>query len=501
MNNPLSDHRAKRNMAFNFAGRLGSSLLMFVFIPVLVSTLGAEAWGVVAFSISLAAISIAFDFGFGATLNRELAMRMLDPVAQEERGDVVITLELPFLLLAAMVCVILIALSEWLAASWLQSQQLPNSVVAAALKLAAPVVALQLLIGLYTGGLQGLQRQALTNAARLSYTLALYGGGCLILLSVKNSNVVSYFQWQLVCASVYTLALRHSLYRPLRLESRRPRWEPSILRRCYRFALGMAGTGILVVCLTQMDKLLLSRLLELEIFGFYMLAVSLTSLQLIMVQPVQLALFPQLTGLMNEGDSGSAGIKFLHWSRLVAVAIFPVGALLVFFAEPIALFWLRDSDIASQIAIPIAILAAGSVLNALCTLPYTLQLAAGWSSLGLYANLVSLLVMIPALLVLAPRYGQSGAAAVWLLLNLGYIVVQVPIMFRHLLPETRASWFRSAFFQPAAISFSVVGLSRFASGKFEFVLLPTLMMAGFSCLVAALLCWRITLLPRPETQG
>lgn len=490
MNESLSNRRARNNMLFNFLGRGGSSLLLFIFIPLFIRLLGAESWGVVAFTISLAAIATAFDFGFGATLSRELARYSASADSECQRADTVRSLELPFLALSLLVMMTIAGAAGFLASQWLKADSIPVETLAQCLRLAAPVVGLQLLAGLYNGGLQGLQRQLLTNAARFTYTLVLYAGGFLVLKFSGQPSVASFIAWQLLCIAAYTLFLRYALYAPLRVGGVRPRWRKELLRDCYRFAAGMAGTGILVVCLTQLDKLLLSGLLGLEAFGLYMLAVSLTSLQVMMVQPVQLALFPQLTTLLSSGQSKAAGEKFLYWSRQISILIFPLGALLIVFSEEIARLWLQDADIAAAISLPISILAAGSLLNAVCTLPYTLQLSAGWSSLGFYANLISVFIMVPALLVLTPRYGQLAAAGVWFALNLGYVCLQVPVMFNRLLSDCRNTWFRVALVVPAIASFSILIFVRQIADHSAFDLWQSLTVAAIAALLAVFVCWR-----------
>jgi len=50
-----------------------------------------------------------------------------------------------------------------------------------------------------------------------------------------------------------------------------------------------------------------------------------------------------------------------------------------------------------------------------------------------------LLTILPLYIVAADRYGAAGAAAVWVLLNAGYLVM-VPLMHRELLPAQQRRW-------------------------------------------------------------
>jgi O-antigen/teichoic acid export membrane protein len=462
-----SDRRAPRNVAFNFVGRVGTSLITFLFIPVFINILDTESWGIVAFAISLSAISLIFDFGFGATLNRELARKSTTAEAEAQRADLLYSLDIPFIALGLLVAVVIWMLAGPIAEQWLEFETLDTAEVMLCFQLAAGSVGLQMLCGFYSGGLLGLQLQFSANLARLLYGIALYGGGCALLMLLPGGSVSSFFAWQLFVAIVYCLGLRAALYRAVRIEGGKPALRFAYILENYRYSLGIAGTTVLVVCLTQLDKMMLSKLLNLSDFGVYMIAVSVTSLQVIMVQPVQVAVFPQFSALYGDRDMAGLGSKFLFWSGWVALMIFPVGAGIILFAEELAIIWLRDAAIAEQVALPLAILAAGSMLNAVCTLPYTAQLAAGWPSLGFYANLVALIFMVPALVLLTQTYGQVGAATVWLLLNLGYVTIQVPIMFTRLLKPQRRQWLRQSFLQPCLISFLVVGAFKFFTQGLE----------------------------------
>jgi hypothetical protein len=49
--------------------------------------------------------------------------------------------------------------------------------------------------------------------------------------------------------------------------------------------------------------------------------------------------------------------------------------------------------------------------------------------------------VIPTLILVVPRVGVDGAAAVWATLNLGYFLVVAPLTFRRLMPDDLAAWY------------------------------------------------------------
>ena len=79
-------------------------------------------------------------------------------------------------------------------------------------------------------------------------------------------------------------------------------------------------------------------------------------------------------------------------------------------------------------------------INGLMNLPYALQLACGWTRIGLQINTFLIVAMVPAIIFMTMRYGAVGGAASWALLNGAYLVVGIPLTHRRLLPGDARRW-------------------------------------------------------------
>jgi hypothetical protein len=93
-------------------------------------------------------------------------------------------------------------------------------------------------------------------------------------------------------------------------------------------------------------------------------------------------------------------------------------------------------------------------------LPFTLQLAYGWTSLGLKITILLTVVVVPALWFMATHYGAIGAAYVFLGLQLINMLIGVPLTHRRLLRHEMTKWFLQDIGPPLAASALVVGLAR-----------------------------------------
>jgi O-antigen/teichoic acid export membrane protein len=113
-------------------------------------------------------------------------------------------------------------------------------------------------------------------------------------------------------------------------------------------------------------------------------------------------------------------------------------------------------------------------------IPYALQLAAGWTRLALYANVVAIVVLLPAIVVLSSRYGAVGAAVVWLALNVGYATIGVGIMHRRLLRGELTRWYLVDVGLPLVASVGAAGAVRLVAAG------PTSVLALFATIFVAL---------------
>jgi len=133
---------------------------------------------------------------------------------------------------------------------------------------------------------------------------------------------------------------------------------------------------------------------------------------------------------------------------------------------------------------------AGTLLNTLMQLPYFTMVAHGWTRLSLVSNIVAAMVLLPALLLVVPRYGAPGAALVWIVLNLGYIVFQVPLLHRRILRGEMARWYFADLALPLLCAGAGLGVMLLLRGQLaptRWQLLPLLALAWAAVALPALL--------------
>ena len=428
----------KRNIIANFIGQGVASALSLLLVPVYIHYLSIEAYALVGLYGVIQVWLTLLDLGMTPTLNREMARFTAGAVPAQSIKDLLRSLEIVVGGLAIAIALVLTLASDYLAHHWLKVQQLPIDEVARGLSLIGIVVGLRFCEGIYRSGIIGLQQQVWLNVAGVVLAV-LRGVGAIAVLTI-SPTIQAFFVWQAFVSIVTLVVMGARLHLTLPRTSAPSRFSLPALMEVRRFAGGMFGMTVLAVLLTQVDKLLLSRLLPLDQFGYYMLASTVAASVYLAVGPVIQAVFPRLVALVASDNTEPLAQAYHDASQAVSVLLLPITMLLASFPRGVLFAWSGDAVLAARTAPILGALAIGAFLNALMQVPHHLQLAAGWTSLALKMNIVAVVILIPALLVAVPLHGPVAAAMVWIILNTGYLLVGIPLLHRRLLRGEMRAW-------------------------------------------------------------
>jgi len=453
--------RVKINIIANFLGQGWVYALQLVLVPTYLKLLGIEAYGLIGFFAVLSTTMQVFDLGLAQTTNREVARWSADPNATLSPRTILRTLEPIYLLVGVLLGVSVVLLSPVIAHRLIKADSLPPEVVAESVRLMAAVVAIQWMQNLYLSALAGLQRQVAINLYRACYAAVGGIGGILSLLLV-SAHVVTLFRWYIAASvcGLFGAALLARLTLPRDPGDRG--FQRALLGRIWRFAAGSSLINMTALAVSQADKWILIAIVSLEKFAYYALASSLANALYGVVGPVLGAVFPRLTALVARGDEVATRGVYSATSQLVSVLAFPLGLTLALFSHQVLALWTHSETVAAHSSPIATILVLGTMLNCAMFVPYNLQLAYGWTRLGLSVTVAFLVTMVPASIMLATRYGPIGTASVWLALNSVYFIVGVWLTHRRVLKGAASTWYLRDVLPPSLAALLVVGLARLA---------------------------------------
>jgi len=450
----------KKNIAANFFGSLWVGLMGLIFVPLYIHFIGIEAYGLIGIFATLLAIFGLLDMGLSMTLNREMArLAVLEGSAQEMR-DLVRTLEIPYWIVGLLISIIVIAMSPFLAHHWVNAKNLSPKTVQTAMILMGLAFAFQWPMSFYSGGLMGLQRQVLLNVVNIVMS-TFRGLGAVLILWLISPTVLAFFSWQIVISVVHVGLIVFFLWRNLPEATEAPRFRHELLRNIRRFAIGITGITVMATLLAQLDKVILSRMLSLEIFGYYSLAGVVAMTLYRFVGPVLEATYPQLTNLVALGASEAKIAEMYHKSaQLVSVLILPTALVVALFSQEIMLLWTHSPVTAQRTHLLVSILVIGAALNSILNIPSSLQWAYGWTRLTFLVYVVSALLLAPLMIICTKGYGSVGAATVWAMLCCGNVFIVMHYMHRRLLRHEKWRWYVEDVGRPLFASIIVAGLGR-----------------------------------------
>jgi O-antigen/teichoic acid export membrane protein len=453
-------NRIKLNILANFVGQGWSALAQLAFVPLYLKFLGIEAYGLIGFYMMLQGILQILDVGLSMTINRELARYLTQPEKTGEARNLLRTLELGYWSIGIAIGLMIFATAPWIASAWITSRAIPAHDVELTLMMMGLLSALQWPVSFYQGGLMGLQRQVFLSGLKVSMA-TLSGGGAVLVLWFLAPTITAFYKWQIIVSAIYVALLAVSVWRCMPAHPTVPRVDMCLLHNIWPFAAGMSGITLSAIILTQLDKVILSKMISLEMFSYYTLAGMIGYGVTTVITPVFSAIFPQFSSLVARGEETTLRRLYHQSAQLLAVLLLPIGATIALFSFDIIYLWTGNAP-AAQNAAPIAsILAIGTVLNGLMNPPYALQLAYGWTSIGLCINTFLIILLVPAIMFAVTHYGAMGAAVVWVALNSIYMLIGIPLTHRRLLKGEMWRWIDEDIVRPLAVTLVVIGAGRY----------------------------------------
>ena len=379
-------------------------------------------YGLIGIFMSLSALFSLLDIGLSATLNRELSRLSVTENPAQESRNLVRTFEVIYWSIGIVIGIFVIFSAPLIVKYWINSTSTSNEIIEQTLLIMGMLLAFQWPSAIYSGGLKGLQRQVLYNVIKSTSMLARHVGAVFVLIFISPS-ILAFFYWQSFVALVTTFVLASWLWKSLPKSHARSKFNKNLFVKNRRFVSGMFGISLGTILLAQADKIILSKMLTLEMFGYYMLAYSIASAFISLMSPIHTALFPRLSQLVVKKNESDISDLYHRGCQLASIIILPISITLVFFSKEILSIWIEKPLVVSNTYMLLSLLIIGTTIKAFMTLPYTLQLAHGWTKLAFYKNIIAVTILFPSMLWMVQIYQGIGAAWVLIFLNLGLLII------------------------------------------------------------------------------
>ena len=404
------------NITANYLGRFWSIVSNYVFVPLYISLLGVDGFSIISFSIVLTSLLAIVDSGMTSTLSREFA---LTSRSHDQKRKLFLTLETAYLVLVGATILILVLLSDVIADKWLILEQSKNNEVGFYLKVIAISIFFQMLGSFYLGGLLGFELQVKANLIQVVW--GVLRNGVVVILIYFSPDLYTFFTWQAAVNLVYCIVLRHALLKELQVSWKngiKPKVDWRELKRVKSFAGGMFLVTIISAINTQIDKLFISKLLDIEWLGIYNLATMLSQFLVIIVIPVTIALLPRFTLLLSNSSEIQSGKLFLNTVQSISILVFSLGGFVIFFPKELIYLWTGNLELSNSAGEIVPFLAGGMFLLAIQAIPFNISVATGCVKFINKVGLLSFLFTIPGYWFAVNYWGAVGATYIWFVLQL-----------------------------------------------------------------------------------
>ena len=420
-----------KNIVSNYISRFWSLVSVFLFVPIYIKVLGLESYAVINFYTLLLTVLLFADAGLSSTLNREVA-KSNDFLYL---GNMLTTIERVYLFITLSVSILIIAFSKIISTYWLQSHSIPVEKLSIYISLMGIAVSIQLFTTLENSGLMGLEKQVLAN------TIQVVGGifrSAIVLIPLHFSpSLITFFSWQILVNFIVLLITRECLWKYIRQDFNYV-FDFNILKTVGRFAGGMMLMAIISSFTSQVDKILISKLLPLKQFGYYSLASIVSQVPVIVITPIAIALLPRFVKLSTGIHEKKELVAIYRRSSFIISAFASTCAIIIFiFTSDLIFLWTRDAATSSRIELVAKWLLVGNLFLSLQYMPYHLAIANGNTKINVRSGIVVMFLMVPSIIYFVNKFELIGAAIPWLVMNLfaflylGYVVIKkyVPGIF------------------------------------------------------------------------
>jgi len=402
----------KKNVIANYFGRFYAIIIGVVVLPIYLKYLGAEAYGLVGFFTMFISWMMLLDMGFSQVLSRETAI-----LKDKENGlfDLKMSLrsvEGMMLLLSIIVIIIVSISSGWVSTNWFQVKVLSTETIKYCIELMGFMFILKWYVSLYDSIILGFEEQVWLNIYKIIMSTIRFVGGLTLVIFI-TTDILYYFVYQAVIAVIEFMILNRKVYHTL------PRNDffmfPSLqaIKKIAPFALGLAYTSSVWIIYTQLDKMLLSHYIPLGEYGYFTLVVLISSAIMQFASPLSQAILPRMTALLSNNKEDEMLILYKKGTRFIAVIIFSVVGMVVFYSYELLYAWTGDAA-ASLWASPILVwYALGNAILAIAAFQYYLQFAHGNLKYHIKFNTFFPLVALPIVFYAVRNYGALGAGLAW----------------------------------------------------------------------------------------
>lgn len=417
-----------KNVTFNYLGTAAAVTGPLIALPWYLSILGAENFGLIGFIITLQGILLLLESGLSQVSYREFAVKLNKfksdlPAA----ANLLSGFEKIYWSLSLAAAFLIISFSGLIAENWIVLDEKSIPLGKQAVYGAAIIFIFQFPGGLYKGFLQAAEEQVVLNTILISCIILRHLFGVLIVFYLPS--LLTYILWQISTIALETILRSYYSWKFVKTKRTFITFNYQTFRPALTSAIKMSLVVVLGVLTTQLDRIILSAMVPIEQYGFYVIASAVSLGVLGLIHPFVIAIAP---GMMQSHDNDKKMRNLnLRLTKIIASIVFIGAFLFIIGGEWFLEIWMRDIQAVNIIHPLLSILLIGSALNAFYHVGYYNWLAKHRSDRILLVNSIGLILTLIITPILIKSVGMIGATFGFVAMNFVSFVVSLEWIKKH----------------------------------------------------------------------
>lgn len=400
---PIEGGLLTKNVVFSFAGKIFPIIAGIISIPVLIDNIGTERFGVLSIIWLLIGYFGILDFGFTKSIIFELGKDIRSGGSKSE--EITSTITTVLVCIGIIIGAVVILITPFL----LEDLFTLNGAILEEARRGFLILGIGTPITMLSSSMRGIL-ETFQDFKRTSITDTIFGGinylG-LAALSLFSSNL-AYFVVVLVLIKLSIGITFFFLSRRfVRSKIFRFSIDTDLMKSAFNFGKWVAISNIINPIMGQIDRYIIGAVITMTAVTFYTAPFDMGQKISLIPVSITVVLFPAFT--VRNGSSNESGVIFSNSILATITFVFPLTAVLVFFAKEILLIWL-GAEFAEESFYVLQILIIGAFVNSIAKIPFTYLEGIGSPDITAKLHVSEFIGYIPVLWLLINIFGIIGAA-------------------------------------------------------------------------------------------
>lgn len=414
--------RLSKNILYNLFGQGLLLILGFVAVKYIFKQLGEDALGIIYFALTVNAVLCAvLEMGICSTTVREVSAHFNDEPGYIR--NLIQTASLFFWGAFVLLAGIIYFVAPTLVDKWINLKTIDAATATQVLRILGISALFALPRSLYASLFRGLQRMEFNNLIDVTNS-ALYQFVIIIILAI-GGGLLSVVYWVAVSFGIGLLCYLFAASWFFPWQAFIPGFSTIVVKKNLHYSSNMMSISLLAMVHMQSDKIIMSKLLPVGLFGFYGFAYNAASKATLLTNAVAQAAFPSFSSLFKMGGRDSMMAQYLKLQDLLCFGAAPIFGMIPFAVLPMFGF-VFNPDVAKMMLLPITFLAIGFYMNGTLNVPYVFSLAVGKPEISVRSNFLALFIVLPVTGLLIYFFGLTGAGFSWIFYHLFLYSYAVP---------------------------------------------------------------------------